>query len=409
MDVVDVVDDTQTYRYFDSSCLKVGKGRRNNSDTGVSAIKDDNSVERCFDNLTIKVKTRIKPPVGRGKNNSGAPATWIDRYFMNIRFRLAHDGSLKKPTYPRSEIKEPSIDLQSSLKMFFQEAACDADDWTDVNIRYRDRRSFRNFLDLLERSGLGKYAFNEDDDINIRYPQDRYWLTQKGSSDVVVANKCYDGSLSLMKLLERISSVSGDDFRREQARLLGSFLNHLIKIQQEQRSVANSFSEHLEQLRKFGDGYRHKCPLILSETPVNYYVWKQKHLFDSLCIMSCESAWLLRKLKDSPFTSPSSIEESNKILGSFFVYILEFKRSKELLDLYLLRINGPSRYSPFRLIARKSKSYGGIQAIPSMEKSWNVKSNGFQVGIFHTKSNQCSMISWKGGWNPSKTLIRLAH
>ncbi|KAI3971154.1 hypothetical protein MKW92_025432 [Papaver armeniacum] len=356
---MDVVDDTQTYRYFDWSRLK-GKGRndfkpvlvsQHNSDTGVSAIKDDDKlVERYFVNSTIKVvKRKIKPPVGKGKNNSGAPATWIDRYFMNIRFRLAHDGSLKKPIYPRSEIKEPSLDLESSLKMFFQEAACDADDWTDVHRKYGDRRSFHRFLHLLEPSGLDKYAFNEDiflhdDDINIRYPQDRYWLSHKGSSDVVVANKYYDGSLSLMKLLDRISSVSGDDFRPEQAGLLESFLDHLIQIQQEQRFVAKSFSEHLEQLRKSDavaslssnavddDGDRHNCPLIRSE----HAMWQQKHVFDSLCIMSRESVWLLKTLKDSYFSGPSSIKDSNKILDIILVYIPKFKKSKESLDQYLL-------------------------------------------------------------------------
>lgn len=239
------MDDTRTDRYFDRSSLKLAKGS-NNSDTGVSAIKDDKWVERFLDTSTIKVvKERNKPPVGKGRNNSGAPDTWIDIYFLDISFRHAIDGSLKKPIYPRSEIKEPSIDFQSSLKMFFQAAACDADDWTNVNRRYGNRRSFPAFLDLLEPSGLGKHASNEDiflqdDGINIRYPHDRYWLSHKGSSDVVVANKYYDGSLSLMKLLQRICSVSGDDFRREQARLLGSFLNHLIKIQQEQRFVAKS-------------------------------------------------------------------------------------------------------------------------------------------------------------------------
>ncbi|KAI3914753.1 hypothetical protein MKW98_001989, partial [Papaver atlanticum] len=130
--------------------------------------------------------------------------------------------------------------------MFFQEATCDADNWTDVNKKYRDRRSFHGFLDLLETSGMEKYASNEMD---IGCP----------SSDVVVTNKCYDGSMSLIKLLRRIRSESGDHFRREQ---------------QEQRFIAKSFSEHLEQLRKFGevafssnavnddDGDRHKCPII---------------------------------------------------------------------------------------------------------------------------------------------------
>ncbi|XP_026392709.1 uncharacterized protein LOC113287999 [Papaver somniferum] len=52
--------------------------------------------------------------------------------------------------------------------------------------------------------------------------------------------------------------------------------------------------------------------------------------------MSRESAWLLEKLKDSHFTSPSSIEESAKILGIILVFISKFRKSKEWLDWNLL-------------------------------------------------------------------------
>ncbi|KAI3942389.1 hypothetical protein MKW92_037694 [Papaver armeniacum] len=230
--------------------------------------------------------------------------------------------------------------------MFFQEATFVADDWKDVHRKYDDRRSFHRFLRLLEKTGLDKYALNEDNDISISN-QPNSWLSPEASPDVVAADKYYGGSLLLMQLMQRIRSESGDDFKREQAKLLESFLDHLIKIQQEQRFVAYSFSEHLEQLRKSGavafssdavddDGDRHKCPLIRSEHAMDSCIWKQKHLFDSLCIMSRESAWLLKKLNDSHFTSRSSIEESNKILDIILVFISKFKESKESLDQYLL-------------------------------------------------------------------------
>ncbi|KAI3971163.1 hypothetical protein MKW92_025441 [Papaver armeniacum] len=230
--------------------------------------------------------------------------------------------------------------------MFFQEATFVADDWKDVHRKYDDRRSFQRFLRLLEKTGLDKYALNEDNDINISYQPNR-WSSLQAWPDIVAANECYGASLLLMQLMQRIRSESGDDFKREQAKLLESFLDHLIKIQQEQRVVAYSFSEHLEQLRKSGavafssdavddDGDRHKCPLIRSEHAMDSYIWQQKHLFDSLCTMSRESAWLLKQLKDSRFTSRSSIEESNKILDIILVFISKFKESKESLDQYLL-------------------------------------------------------------------------
>ncbi|KAI3839438.1 hypothetical protein MKX03_033544 [Papaver bracteatum] len=156
-------------------------------------------------------------------------------------------------------------------------------------------------------------------------------------------DKCYNGNLSLKELLQRICSQSGDDFSREQARLLESFLYHLIKIQQEQRFVANSFSEHLDQLRKSvfssnvvdDDGDRHTCPLILPKNTVDYHIWRQKHLFDSLCTMSRESVWLLKTLKDSPFSSPSSIKETNKILDVILAFISKFTKSKVLYVSFL--------------------------------------------------------------------------
>ncbi|KAI3839435.1 hypothetical protein MKX03_033541 [Papaver bracteatum] len=272
---------------------------------------------------------------------------WIDGYFINLTARVAYHK--KQIIFSRSEIKEPSIDLQSSLKMFLQEAACDADDWTDVNRRYDDRRSFPAFLMKIASSGLDKYASNEDNDISIGYQPNTWSFSEASPDDVDKFLKLMNlpqrirkesdrrGSLWLKTLLQRVYSESDDDFRLEKARLLDSFLDHLIRIQEEQRFVASSFSVHLQHLRKSAlssnvvvdDGDRHKCPLILSEHTMHYYIWRQKHIFDSLCTMSRESVWLLKTLKDSYFSSPSSIKESNKILDLILVYISKFKKSKE--------------------------------------------------------------------------------
>ncbi|KAI3863351.1 hypothetical protein MKX03_023291, partial [Papaver bracteatum] len=56
------------------------------------------------------------------------------------------------------------------------------------------------------------------------------------------------------------------------------------------------------------------------------------HLFDSLYIMTRESAWLLEKLVDSYFASPLSIKECNKILSIILDFFSKFKESKESLD-----------------------------------------------------------------------------
>ncbi|KAI3945962.1 hypothetical protein MKW92_003431 [Papaver armeniacum] len=294
---------------------------------------DDARINRSFDRLSLEVgKGRNKQQIGRGRNNYDTE-TWIDRYFHIVQLRV---GFGKQLEYPRSQIKKQSIDLEVSLKMLFQEASFVVDDWTDVNIKFDDRRSFDRFLMLLKASGLDKYAVIKDNDIS----RSHRWRLPRMLLDVAIA-EYYGKSLILIQFLQRISE-SGDDFRHEQAKLLSSFLKHLIKIQEEQQLVAYSFSKHLEQLRKFGavsfssnavDDYGDKC---YSKNPMVFLGWVQKHLFDSLYIMSRESAWLLEKLKDSHFTSPSSIEESAKILDIILVFISEFKKTKECLDWDLL-------------------------------------------------------------------------
>ncbi|KAI3971152.1 hypothetical protein MKW92_025430, partial [Papaver armeniacum] len=104
--------------------------------------------ESCLQHLLENPDTDVSP----AKDDN-----WIDGYFIDLTSRVQR----KQIISSRSEIKEPSIDLESSLKMFLQEAACYADDWTDVNCRYDDRRSFPALLIKIASSGLDKYASNE--------------------------------------------------------------------------------------------------------------------------------------------------------------------------------------------------------------------------------------------------------
>ncbi|KAI3870371.1 hypothetical protein MKX03_026856 [Papaver bracteatum] len=337
-------------------------------------------------------KSKIKPP---------SKGSWIDAYFANLSVSFAHYPSRKPLICSRSEIKKQ--DLEVSCKMFLQEVAFHADDWTDVHRRYDDRRSFFMFLYILETCGLDKYASNEGKDINIGYQPNRWLDLEASPDDVVIAdNKYYDGSLWLMKLLKRIRSESGDDFRREQARLLESFLDDLIKIQQEQRIVAYSFSVHLEQLRNFDavalSSNAATCPVVLSKQTKDSFIWQQKHLFDSLCTMSRESAWLLKKLKDSIFSSRSSIEESNKILDIILDFIPQFKETKESLDSYLHDQYGHYSANPFPLVRDTKKilnAFGG--RIKNLQEQ-GVKKNSVAETLLRCFVDVVNM-SHKGG-NP---------
>ncbi|KAI3914625.1 hypothetical protein MKW92_013157, partial [Papaver armeniacum] len=150
-------------------------------------------------------KSKIKPP-SKGK--------WIDAYFANLSHRVAYHRSREPLIGSRSQIKKQNLEV--SLKMFQQQAAVYADDWTDINKKYGNGRSFSRFLRMLQLSGLDTYGSYEDNDISIGYQPSTWSHLEASSDDVVIADKYYDGSLWLMKLLKRIRSESADDFRREQ-------------------------------------------------------------------------------------------------------------------------------------------------------------------------------------------------
>ncbi|MCL7042253.1 hypothetical protein MKW94_002951 [Papaver nudicaule] len=282
---------------------------------------------------------------------------WIERY-ENRSLLDAYSGSeysTKQPTYPASQIQKQSINLKVSLQMFLHEATSFARDWKDANRKYDDGRSFPTFLWLLQMFGLDwhKYIVSEDDDINVTNQPNRWPSLQAPSypnlsedSNWFMANKYYVRSMSLMQLLQRIHSDSGNYFSREQAGLLASFLDHLIRIQQEQRDVAYGFSEHLQQLRKSAAAYAVTSSSNAAAAAAaadngdrDRFV---KHPIYGLCIMSRESAWLLMKLEASHSSSPSLVEGSHKILENIVLFISKFKKSKESLDQYLL-----DKCSPF--------------------------------------------------------------
>ncbi|KAI3915267.1 hypothetical protein MKX01_035526 [Papaver californicum] len=290
--------------------------------------------------------------------------------FKNLSLEDTPAGSenfTRRRVNPSSLNWEESMDLKESLEKFHENASGFANDWKYINAKFDDRRSFPTFL-WLQISGLDwhKYIASKENDNELNANQLNSWWSLQGaaSHDVVhlrpdlasnsiwvMANKYYSRSLLLRKLLRRIFSNSSSKFSREQAGLLASFLDHLIMIQQEQRVVAHGFSEHLEQLKKSdaasllafssnsvvdnGDMDKY-CPFTPVKHPMKKFMWQQKHLFDSLYIMSRESTWLLRKLESSHSSNPSFVGECHKVLEIMVLFISKFKKSKELLNQYLL-------------------------------------------------------------------------
>ncbi|KAI3971165.1 hypothetical protein MKW92_025443 [Papaver armeniacum] len=326
-------------------------------------------------------KNSTKQPISPSSQIQKQPTDeWVDewiRRYENLSRGGTYAGSTRKPVCPASQIQKQSIDLKVSLQMFLQEATSFADQWTDVNRKYGDRRSFPRFLWNSQMLGMDWHKYMpEDSEINVRNLPNRWSSLQALSNNVVhlcskltsdpnwvMADKYYYRSLSLMQLLHKIYSQSVVDFSREQG--LTNFLVWYVSVslrrlncwglswatssslQQEQRVIVYSFSEHLEQLRKRdeaatlaffsnsvdNDGDRIKCPLILSKHTMDSYMWRQKHQFDSLYIILRESTWLLKKLEDSRFRVPSFVEESHKILEKIMRFTSEFKKSKENKDI----------------------------------------------------------------------------
>ncbi|KAI8014310.1 Midasin [Camellia lanceoleosa] len=82
------------------------------------------------------------------------------------------------------------------------------------------------------------------------------------------ANQYYFRSMALVYLLQQICLNFHNDFTLEQVNRSGSFLDHLMVIQQEQRAAAYSFVEHLGHLRKCVSLFENLLPSSLaSDTP----------------------------------------------------------------------------------------------------------------------------------------------
>ncbi|KAI3983423.1 hypothetical protein MKX01_013490 [Papaver californicum] len=222
---------------------------------------------------------------------------------------------------------EESIDLKISLEMLLQKATACADDWKDVNVKFDDRRTFRTFLWVLHSCGLDWHKYTMSLTSHPNLASDSNW---------VAANKYYDRSLSLMRILQRIQPI-------KHLKLIFSNISLFPRSPHQDTTGAAGccvwFSEHLEQLRKSDaasllafssnvvvddddDRYGDKSPFILF-----------KHLFDSLYIMSRESTWLLRNFEASYYSiGPILAEESYKILEIIVLFISKFKKCKESLD-----------------------------------------------------------------------------
>ncbi|XP_073036075.1 midasin-like isoform X3 [Primulina eburnea] len=251
--------------------------------------------------------------------------------------------------------------------------------WENKHKNLRKRRAFSDLLRLLDNCGLSKrrtfvkdefrrswllqpsydvqHLLLSESDISSGNSDFDLDLFQSSSSESIwnTANKYYFKSISSMQTLEQISQNFHKDFSLVQVQTSGSYVDHLLEIQQEQRSAAYLFAEKLKCLRQ--------CMLRLSnlfsssihsaEDTINDFSFsknqyptfkcmrQQKQLFDGFCTMIYEAHLLLLTFENTHLSTCSTVKSGAEKIRLFIQKIRDdFQKSKDLLDRHLLGSNG---------------------------------------------------------------------
>ncbi|XP_073015322.1 midasin-like isoform X1 [Primulina eburnea] len=251
--------------------------------------------------------------------------------------------------------------------------------WENKHKNLRKRRAFSDLLSLLDNCGLSKRRTFVKDEFR------RSWLLQpsydvqhlllfesdisSGNSDCDIdpfqsssnesiwhaANKYYFKSISSMQTLEQISQNFHKDFSLVQVERSGSYVDHLLEIQQEQRSALYRFAKQLKCLRQcmlplsnmFSNSIHSAKDTISdfsfskNQYPTFKCMWQQKQLFDGFCTMMYEAHLLLLTVENTHLSTCSTVKCGAEKIRLFIQNILpDFQKSKNLLDHYLLGSNG---------------------------------------------------------------------
>lgn len=245
--------------------------------------------------------------------------------------------------------------------------------WKHDTKNLKKRRVLAALLKILERCGLSGHIeaeFNSNHQLGWflqpSYDVQHLLLPLKGSSpanpDITlcsnthnfpngmcnlnweIANKYYYKNLALMQQLRQIRLNFHKDLTLEQVNRSTSFLDHLIIIQQDQRSVVYSFAEQLSKLRRCTSSLREldqesgkECSVTTNQHAMHKCMWQQKQLFDSLCTMLSDTLLLLRTVESTHLDTCKSIKpEADNISVFIDNFISKFQKLKEALDHYLL-------------------------------------------------------------------------
>ncbi|KAF7137371.1 hypothetical protein RHSIM_Rhsim07G0217300 [Rhododendron simsii] len=257
--------------------------------------------------------------------------------------------------------------------------------WKDETKSLGKRRALAHLLKLLDGYGLSKHrsTFLED---HLESDQPNQWLMQPSYDTKHVlltqgglpsdysfaatgqlpsfplecferewewetANRYYFRSIASVHILRHICLNFHKDFTLEQVNRSGSFLDHLIEIQQQQRAAAYGFANQLTRLRKCTEVFENlfssslvcdtvagsKCSFAQNQNTTYNCMWQQKHLLGSLCSMLVEECLLLKTVESTHFNTCQRVKgAANRVCVFLEKFIPDFQKSKDLLDNHLL-------------------------------------------------------------------------
>ncbi|KAK1281211.1 hypothetical protein QJS04_geneDACA004965 [Acorus gramineus] len=187
----------------------------------------------------------------------------------------------------------------------------------------KKRRAISDLLKLLERCGLSKHGYILSE-MDLMLKQQSGWFLQP-SYDVrhlllpksctsnydvhhqkpvdnnchtewIEANAYYFKNLAMVQRIRQICLNFHKDLSLEQVNRINSFIDHLIRVQQGQRSAAYVFSEKLDKLRRLvlslkGTGSDPDCSITLNQNATGKCMWKQKakRLMEEFRETDCQS------------------------------------------------------------------------------------------------------------------------
>ncbi|XP_078434368.1 midasin-like protein isoform X2 [Wolffia australiana] len=240
--------------------------------------------------------------------------------------------------------------------------------WRTASKNMKKRRSLAELLKTLEATGLSKRrsllseAEMSDQSSNLflqpSYDVDHLLLPESDSASLPVngqlvnhvdfdselkkSNRGYFKSLSLLQEIRQARLNFHKDLSLEQVNRAVSFVDHLIAIQQEQRSILYDFRgkikkarDHCSLLRTIGNGGGLR--LSLDHRSISRCMWKQKKLFDQLVVMTSDMALVTECVGNAHLSGCRDVRDEALKISEFLGCQTErLFKSKQSLDRFLL-------------------------------------------------------------------------